>query len=89
MKTLRAQLEVKNAGVRRDNSQLEEGGRNLEEENQSMEGGNRGSLNHLNSGRAELSNLTKKGLRSCLCMNNWTKSTKLIDKIDKAYQELA
>jgi len=26
MKTLRAQLEVKNAGVRRDNSQLEEGG---------------------------------------------------------------
>jgi len=26
MKTLKAQLEVKNAGVRRDNSQLEEGG---------------------------------------------------------------
>ena len=26
MKTLKAQLEVKNAGVRRDNPQLEEGG---------------------------------------------------------------
>jgi len=29
MKTLKAQLEAKNAGVRRDNSQLEEGRRNL------------------------------------------------------------
>jgi len=38
---------TKNAEVPRDNSQLEERRRNLEEENQSMEGGNRGALTTL------------------------------------------